>query len=174
MTEILRTERLLIRRAQADDLDALHKVMSHPKAMRYWSRPEHETIEETQAFLEFLMGCPANGGDDYVLIYKDQLIGKAGAWSPPEIGFILHPDAWGKGLAYEALHILIPVLFQRHRTGQLTADVDPRNAACLTLLAKLGFEETGRAKRTLKWRDEWCDSVYLALGRSQWDARDAN
>jgi len=44
----------------------------------------------------------------------------------------------------------------------LTADVDPRNAASLRLLARLGFVETGRAQRTFRWRDEWCDSIYLA------------
>ena len=44
----------------------------------------------------------------------------------------------------------------------LTAEVDPRNAASLRLLAKLGFGETHRAERTLLWKDEWCDSVYLA------------
>jgi [ribosomal protein S5]-alanine N-acetyltransferase len=60
---------------------------------------------------------------------------------------------------------LIPVLFARHAVPALTADVDPRNGASLALLAGLGFRETGRATRTLKWRDEWCDSVYLELRR---------
>ena len=47
----------------------------------------------------------------------------------------------------------------------LTAEVDPRNAGSLRLLARLGFRETHRAERTLLWRDEWCDSVYLARPR---------
>ena len=48
---------------------------------------------------------------------------------------------------------------------QLTAEVDPRNAASLRLLAKLGFQETHREERTLLWKDEWCDSVWLARPR---------
>jgi RimJ/RimL family protein N-acetyltransferase len=51
--------------------------------------------------------------------------------------------------------------------AQLTAEVDPRNAASLRLLAKLGFRETHRAVRTLLWKDEWCDSIYLARPRQQ-------
>jgi RimJ/RimL family protein N-acetyltransferase len=47
----------------------------------------------------------------------------------------------------------------------LTADVDPRNEGSLRLLAKLGFVETHRAARTWLVGEEWCDSVYLALGR---------
>ena len=41
------------------------------------------------------------------------------------------------------------------------AEVDPRNTASLRLLTRLGFVETGRAERTMQWRDEWCDSIYL-------------
>ena len=161
----LRTARLLLRRARPSDLDDLHAVMSSPRAMRYWSRPEHETLDETRRFLAFLCGCPGNGGDDWVIAREGRVIGKAGAWAPPEVGFILHPDLWGRGLAFEAMSALIPVLFARHDVPALTADVDPRNTACLALLARLGFQETGRAARTLKWREEWCDSVYLALPR---------
>jgi RimJ/RimL family protein N-acetyltransferase len=65
----------------------------------------------------------------------------------------------------EAMGTLIPRLFARHDVPALTADVDPRNAASLRLLDRLGFRETGRAERTMLWGDEWCDSVYLALPR---------
>ena len=159
------TERLLMRRARPTDLDDVHAILSDPRAMRYWSRPEHETIEETRRFLEFLCGCPGNGGDDWAIELDGRVIGKAGSWAPPEVGFILHPDHWGAGIAFEAMSALIPVLFARHDVPALTADVDPRNAASLALLARLGFREAGRAARTLLWRDEWCDSVYLALPR---------
>ena len=73
---------------------------------------------------------------------------KAGAWNPPEVGFLLHPDHWG-GLCPEAMATLIPLLFARHEVPALTADVDPRNTASLRLLDRLGFRETGRAERTL-------------------------
>jgi RimJ/RimL family protein N-acetyltransferase len=49
--------------------------------------------------------------------------------------------------------------------------VDPRNAASIALLTRLGFRETGRAERTLLWRDEWCDSTYFALSRQDAEAR---
>ena len=44
---------------------------------------------------------------------------------------------------------------------ELTADVDPRNAASLALLRRHGFVETGRAAATWQIGDEWCDSIYL-------------
>ena len=41
----LRTARLLLRQATWGDLGAVHRLMSDPRVMRYWSRPEHETLE---------------------------------------------------------------------------------------------------------------------------------
>ncbi|MGL6211485.1 MAG: GNAT family N-acetyltransferase [Paracoccaceae bacterium] len=170
MTCILRTPRQILRRAEPRDLADLHEVWSHPAAMRYWSTPEHETIEQTEGYLRGMMDS-ARDSDDFVIERDGRVIGKAGAWEMPEIAFLLHPDHWGIGLAREAMEAVIPWLFARHRAPALTADVDPRNAASLALLARLGFTETHRASRTLKWRDEWCDSVYLALPREVWAQR---
>ena len=148
---MIRTDRLLLRRATWDDLDAVHRLLSDPRVMRYWSRPEHETLEETRHWLRFL-------------IERDgEVIGKAGAWKLPEVGFLLHPDHWGQGLAFEAMTAVIAhVEAGQPALPELTAEVDPRNTASLRLLDRLGFRETHRAERTLLWKDEWCDSIYLA------------
>jgi RimJ/RimL family protein N-acetyltransferase len=117
------------------------------------------------------MVAGAPGEDDFLIEYQGQVIGKAGAWRLPEVGFLLHPDHWGKGLAHEAMTAVIAHLFAAHEVEALTAEADPRNAASLRLLGRLGFVETGRAERTMQWRDEWCDSVYLAVPRTAWTGR---
>ncbi len=166
MTEIV-TSRLRLRRAQAGDLDSLHAVFSHPIAMRYWSRPPHTEVSQTRDFLDNMIGAPADLSDDFVVEFGDRVIGKAGCWRLPEVGYILHPDAWGQGLATEALTAVIGHIFATHAVDAIKADVDPRNAASLRLLARLGFAETHRAERTWLVGEEWCDSVYLALPRPQ-------
>ncbi|MDZ4094218.1 MAG: GNAT family N-acetyltransferase [Paracoccaceae bacterium] len=165
---ILTTPRLTLRRATRQDLKALHRVFTDVRAMRYWSRPAHASLDQTRAYLDLMIN--AQDADDFVLIHEGRLIGKAGAWKLPEVGFILHSDHWGKGLAQEALTALIAHLFAHHDIAALTAEADPRNTASLGLLAKLGFVETARAERTLLWGDEWCDSLYLALFREVWQA----
>lgn len=167
---MIATERLILRRARIEDLQDVHAMLSHPAAMRYWSTPEHETLEQSRTWLAGMISS-GPGNDDFVIVLGGRVIGKAGAWRLPEVGFLLHPDHWGKGLAHEAMVAVIAHLFAAHDVPELTADVDPRNAACLRLLAKLGFVETGRAERTLQWRDEWCDSVYLALRRPDQSSR---
>lgn len=162
---VLRTARLVLRQARWDDMDAVHRVMSDPRAMRYWSRPEHTTLEETRHWLGFLVD-QAEDCRDWLVERDGEVIGKAGAWRLPEVGFILHPDHWGEGLAHEAMVAVIAHLEAEFPDlPALVAEADPRNAACLRLLARLGFHETHRAERTLLWKDEWCDSVYLARPR---------
>ena len=162
---VLVTPRLRLRRATWDDLPAVHGFLSQPAAMRYWSTPEHETLAESRDWLARMIERDPDVADDFLIEKDGQVIGKAGAWNLPEVGFLLHPDHWGQGLAFEAMTAVTPHLFARHAVLQLTAEADPRNAASLRLLSRLGFVETHRAERTMQWRDEWCDSVYLVLPR---------
>lgn len=74
----------------------------------------------------------------------------------------MHPDHWDQGLAHEAMDAVIAdVAAEVPALPVLTAEVDPRNAGSLRLLARLGSHETHRAERTLLCEDEWCDSVWL-------------
>lgn len=164
---MIRTERLVLRRASWDDLHAVHRLLSDPRVMRYWSRPEHETLEETRAWLRFMVE-PEPDCRDFLIEKDGEVIGKSGAWKLPEVGFLLHPDHWGQGLAFEAMTAVIAdVEAAFPALPQLIAEADPRNGPSLRLLERLGFRETHRAERTLLWKDEWCDSVYLARKRSQ-------
>ena len=165
MTAEILTERLRLRRARPEDAAALHAVFRDPRAMRYWSTPPHAALGETERWLDSMIGADPEVSDDFVIECEGVVIGKAGAWRLPEIGFILHPDFWGRGLAYEALSAVREHLFATRALQRLTADVDPRNAPSLRLLARLGFVETGRAERTWRVGDEWCDSIYLVLER---------
>jgi [ribosomal protein S5]-alanine N-acetyltransferase len=164
MVEIL-TPRLRLRPARSADLDAIHAVLSEPRAMRYWSSLPHVDLDQTRTWLDSMIQAPPDSSCDFVIEHQGQVIGKAGCWRVPEIGYILHPDHWGQGLAREALSAVIPEVFERFPIDAITADVDPRNAASLKLLDRLGFVETHSAVRTWLVGEEWCDSVYLALVR---------
>ncbi len=158
----LTTPRLRMRRARADDLPAIHAIMSDAETMRYWSTPPHETLEQTRAWLDGMLATDPAEGDEFVLEQDGQLIGKLGAWRLPEIGFFLRRDRWGQGLAAEALGAYIRYI-AGGGAGCLTADVDPRNAGSLALLMRAGFFETGRASGTYEIGGRLCDSVYLRL-----------
>jgi RimJ/RimL family protein N-acetyltransferase len=162
---IIRTQRLILRRATLDDVDAFHAVMSDPRAMRYWSTPPHETLDETRAWVTSMVERSAEACNDFAVELDGSLIGKAGCYKLPEIGYILHPDHWGKGYAREALAAVIAHVFATCDVERLIADVDPRNSGSIALLERLGFTETHRASGTWEVGGEVCDSIYFALPR---------
>lgn len=109
-------------------------------------------------------------------------IGKIGLYDGKEVGYILHPDYWGKGYATEALMAILHRYFadivevppdtkpegrEIIVSGRAKADIDPRNDASLKILTRLGFVEVGRAEKTFKTHLGWCDSVYLELSRPE-------
>ena len=159
----LRTERLLLRPARVTDVAAFHDILSDPAATAFWSTPPHEDLAQTEAWVSGMMSIDPREGEDFVIERDGRLIGKAGLYRFPEIGYILHPAAWGQGCAREALTAVVERAFAVHGLPAVEADVDPRNLASLRLLARLGFEETGRADRTWNIGGVWCDSVYLRL-----------
>jgi len=139
--------------------------------MRYWSTLPHETMAETEVWFQnqFFSDDPAR--DEWVIEFEGRTVGNIGIWNMPELGFILHPDVWGRGIGYEATSAYIQHMFATQPIEAITADVDPRNGASLRLLAKLGFIETGRAENTFLIGGVWYHSIYLALSRADWQSR---
>ena len=162
------TERLLLRPAREDDLEPLHAIFSEPRAMAYWSSLPHGDLETTRDWLSSMIAIRSGEGEDFIIECDGQLIGKAGLYRFPDIGYILHPDHWGRGYAREALTFVIDRAFEVHGLERIAADVDPRNEGSLALLRKLHFRETHRAERTWQIGGQWFDSIYLVLEASDW------
>lgn len=158
---VLETPRLTLRPAKADDLDALHAVLSNPLATRWWSTPPHETLDQTRAWLDAMIASPPDLAEDFVVEFEGRVVGKAGFYRLPEIGFILHPDVQGRGLGLEAARAVIAHVFAVRALDVLTAEADPDNAASIALLTSLGFRAAGRTERTRQ-----ADSVWFALDRA--------
>lgn len=97
-----------------------------------------------------------------------QLIGTMGTIED-EIGFILHPEYWRKGIGSEGMEGFLKSFWEtRQDVESIKADVDPRNDASLRLLQKFGFVETGRESGTFQTSMGLCDSVYLRLERPKY------
>lgn len=159
---MIRTARLVLRPARLTDLEPLHAVFSDTRAMRYWDRPAYDDISLTLRFLQGFMAM-GDGRVEYIIDCDGRCIGKAGMWRDAEIGYILHPDYWRRGLGFEALSAILPeIARQRPDLDHLTAELDPRNTASWRLLEKLGFGHLRTEKQNFLYGGyEWCDTAYF-------------
>lgn len=61
-----------------------------------------------------------------------------------EIGFMLRPDAWGKGYATEAVSAVVKTVFEKTDVTHLTARTDEANRGSWNVLEKSGFKRVDR------------------------------
>jgi [ribosomal protein S5]-alanine N-acetyltransferase len=109
----LNTARLVLRRLRADEADAiaLFAVLSDPEVMIWWSSGPHESLAETREYLarnaadeQDWLCWAITVGDDVALGWVILMDRRPGVG---EIGYILHRDQWGSGIAREAVSRVI-------------------------------------------------------------------
>lgn len=161
---MIRTERLLLRPFRSDDLAALHRIFSDPRAMRYWERPAWQDIDITRALLARFMRVAPDEHLEYAIEIAGQCVGRAAMWRRYELSYILHPDHWGQGIATEAVTALIGDIRTRFAEAPaLTAEIDPRNTGSRRLLEKVGFVQTGYAEKNFDYGGiEMTDTAYFS------------
>ena len=88
-----------------------------------------------------------------------------GAFQACHLGYSIARSRQGQGLMYEALLAVMPWAFRELDMHRVMANYLPRNERSATLLAQLGFEREGYAKRYLQIAGVWEDHILTALVR---------
>lgn len=143
--EVIETARLLLRRPTADDAGPVfERYASVQEVTRYLAWPRHQSIADTEAFIDFsniewrLQGC----GPYLVLAHHSGiLLGSTGlsiAGSDAETGYVFARDAWGHGFATESLTAMVD-LARSIGLETLRARCHPDHSASIHVLDKYGF-----------------------------------
>jgi RimJ/RimL family protein N-acetyltransferase len=86
-----------------------------------------------------------------------------------EIGWVLHPDFQGRGIAAEAAGAVLGFAFEALHAHRVHAHVDVRNEASARLCERLGM----RREATLledQWDEGWQDTAVYAVLDREWRA----
>ncbi len=164
---MISTARLVLRVARPDDLVPLHEIYRLPAAMQFMAGPAHRSLFETYNQWNALTRGPTPTQFDFIIEYQGRCVGKAGLWRKAELGYILHPDVWGLGLASEAVAAVLPAAFDHFRDiDAITAELDPRNQPSIRLLERHGFVHQDTARGNFLYGGYLAtDTGYFALSR---------
>ncbi|HEX5340728.1 MAG TPA: GNAT family protein [Gammaproteobacteria bacterium] len=88
-----------------------------------------------------------------------------------EIGFTVAPEHQGKGLAKEALSLLLEHVFKVMHKHRAVAITDAQNDPAKKLLRGLGFRQEGHFLQNLWFKGRWGDECLFACLASEWQAR---
>lgn len=145
----LDTERLILRPPEGQDLDAWAEMMAHPEAARFLGGPVPRST--TWRLLATMVGSWAlSGFGMFSVIEKGsgRWLGRVGPWAPEgwpgtEIGWGLHPLAWGQGYAIEAASATIDWCFDELGWTEIIHSIAPENRASQQLAQRLGSTNKG-------------------------------
>jgi RimJ/RimL family protein N-acetyltransferase len=85
-----------------------------------------------------------------------------------EIGFALGREHWGRGLAREAVSVLLDHAFGEMGLHRIEADSDPGNQPSIRLLERLGFRREGYLPERWYVGGRWHDTVMFGLLKRDW------
>jgi RimJ/RimL family protein N-acetyltransferase len=176
----LQGKRVRLRGPRNDDADALFALFSDPAVMRYWSRPPMTTLGEAQGLVgemldsfeqRSLFNWMVTARDDDSVIGTCTLFRIDPRHRHAEIGYALRSDHWGRGIASEAVALVLDWAFRRLDLQRVEADIDPRNDGSRQLLARLGFSSEGVMRQRFFVGDDATDSEIFGLLAEDWQQR---
>jgi RimJ/RimL family protein N-acetyltransferase len=101
-------------------------------------------------------------------------IGRVGPWQPwgwpgTEVGWALHPDAWGKGYAYEAAVASMNYAFNVLGWTEVIHCINPENTPSQRLAMRLGSYNRGRTQLPAPYQHDVIEM--WGQTRDEWSAR---
>ena len=170
--------RVSLRWMSETDIDALYTIFSNMEVMRYWSTP---AIPDRKAAVGILR--EVHDGFQKRTLLKwgiarrpdDALIGTVTLYNlsfdhrRAEMGYALDRAQWGRGYMQEALRALLGFAFDVLDLHRIEADVDPRNAASIRTLERLGFQREGYLRERWQVNGEIQDALFYGLLRPDWE-----
>jgi ribosomal-protein-alanine N-acetyltransferase len=167
------TERLLLRCIKMTEAPELSIMRSLDKNMQYIEREKMTSIEQAEELIKKILGSlDTNEGIMWCIALKEKpetLIGTIGHWRlmkqhyRSEVGYMLHPDHWRKGIMKEALMAVIRFGFDSMKLHSIEAHIDPVNTASALVLEKTGFIREAYFKEDFFYKGRFSDTAVYSL-----------
>lgn len=157
------SDRLLFRAIKDSDAQDYHAIRTDIELMKWTSTGKCDVdIEATRLWMARFM--PPNDRETFSYSIEEQtcpgkVIGTIGVhyYHPPEFGYVLAQNSWGKGYATEAVRAFLAVYWalermtvdvdnedQEHERLRAVTDID--NTASRNVLKKCGFTFSGEGE----------------------------
>jgi RimJ/RimL family protein N-acetyltransferase len=172
------TDRMLLRPYRADDFDTFADLHGRAEVARYlmWEpRDEQASREALERHARLTL---EREGDHLTLAGFDQdtgsfvgefvLILRSVEHGGGEVGYIVHPDAQGRGLATEGARAMLEIGFEVMGLHRVIGRIDARNASSAAVLTRLGMRREAHFVRNERVKGEWTDEVVYAILAEEW------
>lgn len=177
-TQTLETPRLILRRAQPEDAQAMFdNWASDPEVTKFLTWPTYNTVDtahrilaswiaeyEKPDYYQWMIECKELGqpiGTISVVEHDDRV-------EKGEIGYCIGRAWWHRGIMTEALNAVIGFLFDRVGMNRIEARHDVNNPYSGGVMVKCAMRFEGVSRASGRNNQGICDIAQYAVLRSDW------
>lgn len=174
----LECDRIVLRRMQKSDADDMFEYASNPAVTKYLLWDVHPNRRFTYNYLSYLHSrYKAGEFYDWAIVTKngEKMIGTCGftrfnfqAYSA-EIGYVLNPAYWGKGVAVEAARRVIRFGFDMLELHRIEAKYMEGNMQSRRVMEKLGMTYEGTMRDGMFVKNSFVSVGTCAILRSEYN-----
>jgi RimJ/RimL family protein N-acetyltransferase len=161
-----------------DDFEAFHDLHSRDEVARYlpWeTRDEKASRAALERHQKRIIEVDGDGIslagfdlDTGRLVGEFVLILRSVEHRGAELGYVLHPDFQGRGLATEGARHMLGLAFDDLDLHRVVARLDARNHASAAVLRRLGMRHEAHLLQNEWFKGEWGDEDQFAILQHEW------
>jgi [ribosomal protein S5]-alanine N-acetyltransferase len=169
---LLQTARLRLREIVPQDASALYELRRHPEVISFLDREPDADLSVVQSLiLSIRQSFDEGNGITWALELTDEpgLIGTMGFWRidhknhRAEIGYMLSPSHWRKGLMSEAMKAILEFGFRQINFHTVMANTAVLNPGSHRLLLKHGFVQEAHHRQDWYHAGKYADSIIFGI-----------
>jgi ribosomal-protein-alanine N-acetyltransferase len=174
---VIETTRLILRAITIDDAPDLFSLRKNIDVLRYLDRAPHRTLNDSREMIQKITdGIKNNNMIEWIITLKGKkdMIGSISYHRiekehyRAEIGYMLQPEHWRKGIINEAMVAVLDYGFDVMKLHSIEANINPDNVASSNLLKKHGFVREAYFRENYFFNGNFIDTeIYSLLAKEK-------
>ncbi|MDQ7816692.1 MAG: GNAT family protein [Melioribacteraceae bacterium] len=174
---VLESERLILRSFAEDDIDDIFEYASIPEVTEYLPWETHRTIDDTKAFLKISNEMFENRDIvDFAIVLKSEnkVIGGISIreWNNAnrcaDIGYVISPKYWNRGIITEAIKRIIKFGFDKLNANRIEAHCDEKNIGSYRAMEKAGMKYEGTLRQKVMMKGSFVNMKLYSILKEEY------
>lgn len=168
----IKTSRLILRDFKSSDLNFYIELETNKDCLMYEQEKSYP-IDSIRSNFNTILQNQTKQRDKYSFVIEENenhiSVGRIVIWkidesiSEWEIGWILHPQYWGKGYASEAAQALINNVFTNHNAHRIQALCHEHNVQSESVMIRIGMKKEGVLRAVRYLNNQWAGSIIYSI-----------
>ncbi len=175
----LTTPRLTLRKMLVSDTDDMYAYAGRMDVTQYLTWYPHPDRDYTKQYLQYLGTRYAAGMFyDWAIVYEPdcKMVGTCGftsfhcASDSAEVGYVLNPAYWGKGIAREALQCVLRFGFEKLDLHRIEARYMQENERSRKVMERVGMTFEGILREGMLIKGNYVSVGICSILAREWEA----